>query len=193
MCFTKGHCQQFRWFNVECVVDGWRIKGGGNIMAVWFRLAASLTVEGSIPDCVIGISHWLHPSSLTMALEWVPGIFPGKGKPPGILYACPRIALHLLLPSEYISLIYILILSFRLKRNPIFLIIVSEGPWNINVNAWGFGTLGYFYKCWTSGINVDWKLEEKPVLTAGCTVVVTCLQGCIVCTGGYHFTAAGLK
>ena len=73
-----------------------------------------------------------------------------------------------------------------------FLFRVSEGPWNINVNAWGFFTLDYFYKWWTSGINDDWDVEEKPVITAGYTVVVTCLQGSITCTGAYHFTAAHL-
>jgi hypothetical protein len=44
----------------------------------WLKLyATSRKVAGSIPDEVTGFFNWPNPSSLTVALNWMPGIFLG--------------------------------------------------------------------------------------------------------------------
>jgi hypothetical protein len=136
---------------------------------------------GKVGRCV-GLTNLQH--SLLTVLKY------GSLKPLGTTRACPGLLELYPLCSENIFNIHFYII-FRLTTNPIFYS-VSEGPWNISVSVWGFVILDYFYKWWTSGINDDWQLEEKPVIIAGYTVVVTCLQVSITCTGAYHFTAAGL-
>jgi hypothetical protein len=197
---------------------------GGSSSAVDWDCATSRKVAGSVPDIVIGVSHWRNPSCRSVTLgstQPLTGMSKGIGKcgrcvglttwqhscadyleilepqQPGNLRACPGFDLSL----PFTLIIYFFHMHFniisRLPTNLIsFKFRVSEGSWNINVNAWGFGTLGYFglldyFSKWRAfGMNDDWQLKEKTVITAGCIFAVTCLLGSIICTGAYHFTAA---
>ena len=87
------------------------------IFSKWGHYATSQKVAGSIPEGVIGIFHWLNPSSCTIALgltQPVTGMSKGsqcaglttlpplcadcleiwEPQPPGILRACTGIALY---------------------------------------------------------------------------------------------------
>ena len=133
--------------------------------------ATSRKVAGSNPYVVIGISHWRNPSGRAMALgltQPLTGMSKGIGKGgrcvglttfqhlcanylenwepqnPATLRACPGIDLHLSFILIIYFLIHILILSFRLPTNTFLYSKFPKGPWNINVNAWGFVILDYF-------------------------------------------------